>query len=171
MTVEPARVPGAPQGVPLPAALTRARPVPPHRPHVEQNPRGRRLAILTLTALGVVFGDIGTSPLYAIQEAFGPHYGLGPGPTGVIDPNAVYGVLSLVVWALILVVSVKYVVFIMRADNRGQGGTLALLALLLQRVHRREEASRRMALIALGIFGAALLYGEGIITPAISVLS
>jgi KUP system potassium uptake protein len=109
--------------------------------------------------------------LYAIQEAFSPRYGLGPDPTGVIDPQGVFGVLSLVVWALILVVSVKYVVFIMRADNRGQGGTLALLALILQRAHRREEAGRRMALIALGIFGAALLYGDGIITPAISVLS
>jgi KUP system potassium uptake protein len=172
MTADPARVPaGPPPDAPLHAGLTGARPVPPHRPHVEQDPHGRRLAVLTLTALGVVYGDIGTSPLYAIKEAFGPHYGLGPGATGVIDPFAVYGILSLVVWALVLVVSVKYVVFIMRADNRGQGGILALLALILQRQHRKEEAGRRMALIAVGLFGAALLYGEGIITPAISVLS
>ena len=171
MTAEPARVPGPPQDAPLHAGLTGARPIPPHRFHVEQNPRGRRLVILALTALGVVYGDIGTSPLYAIKEAFGPHYGLGVSPGGSLDPLAVYGVLSLMVWALILVVSVKYVVFIMRADNRGQGGILALLALILQRQHRKEEAGRRMALIALGLFGASLLYGEGIITPAISVLS
>jgi KUP system potassium uptake protein len=171
MTAEPARVPGAPKDVPLHAGLTGARPVPPHRPHVEQNPRGRRLAILALTGLGVVYGDIGTSPLYAIKEAFGPHYGFGIGPGATLDRLTVYGVLSLMVWALILVVSIKYVVFIMRADNRGQGGILALLALILQRQHRREETGRRMALIALGLFGASLLYGEGIITPAISVLS
>jgi KUP system potassium uptake protein len=164
-------VPGPHQDVPLHAGLTGARPIPPHRFHVEPDPHGRRLAILALTALGVVYGDIGTSPLYAIKEAFGPHYGLGVGRGGTLDPLAVYGVLSLMVWALILVVSIKYLVFIMRADNRGQGGILALLALILQRQHRKEEAGRRMALIALGLFGASLLYGEGIITPAISVLS
>ncbi|MDQ8170917.1 MAG: KUP/HAK/KT family potassium transporter, partial [Gemmatimonadota bacterium] len=88
---------------------------PPERHHVESDPKGKRLAILTLTALGVVYGDIGTSPLYAMKEAFSkPEYGL------TADPATVYGVLSLVLWSLILVVSVKYIVFILRADNRGE---------------------------------------------------
>ncbi|MFL5581087.1 MAG: KUP/HAK/KT family potassium transporter, partial [Gemmatimonadaceae bacterium] len=90
--------------------------------HVSQNPRGRELAFLSLTALGVVYGDIGTSPLYSIQEAFKPQFGLAPTPVNV------FGVLSLVVWALVLVVSIKYVFYILRADNRGEGGVLALLA-------------------------------------------
>jgi KUP system potassium uptake protein len=111
-----------------------------------------------LTALGVVYGDIGTSPLYAFRACFNTEYGLSPTiPT-------VYGVLSLIVWSLLLVVSVKYIAFVMRLDNRGEGGIVALLALLRQR-------RRRGLLTALGLFGAALLYGDGIITPAISVLS
>ena len=111
-----------------------------------------------MTALGVVYGDIGTSPLYAFRACFNTEYGLSPTiPT-------VYGVLSLIVWSLILVVSVKYIAFVMRLDNRGEGGIVALLALLRQR-------RRRGLLTALGLFGAALLYGDGIITPAISVLS
>ena len=121
------------------------------------------MAILTLTALGVVYGDIGTSPLYAMKEAFdSAKYGL------QADQSTVYGVLSLILWSLILIVSVKYIVFILRADNKGEGGILALLALLLQ----DESAPRRqrMLVITLGLFGAALLYGDGIITPAISVL-
>jgi KUP system potassium uptake protein len=118
----------------------------------------RRLAILSLTALGVVYGDIGTSPLYAFRACFSPDVGL---PR---DPATVYGVLSLIVWSLILIVTVKYVMVIMRLDNRGEGGILALLALVLQK-------QRRGLIVALGLFGAALLYGDGIITPAISVLS
>ncbi len=111
-----------------------------------------------MTALGVVYGDIGTSPLYAFRACFNTEYGLSPTiPT-------VYGVLSLIVWSLLLVVSVKYIAFVMRLDNRGEGGIVALLALLRQR-------RRRGLLTALGLFGAALLYGDGIITPAISVLS
>ena len=157
--------PTPPADVPLTAGLTGARPVPPHRHHVEHDPRGKRLAILMLTALGVVYGDIGTSPLYAFQEALSPKYGLG------VNTTAVYGVLSLMVWALIIIISIKYIVFILRADNRGEGGTLALLALILQREHRSEDRRRRVMLITIGLFGAALLYGEGIITPAISVLS
>jgi KUP system potassium uptake protein len=132
--------------------------------HVEARPTGRRLAVLCLTALGVVYGDIGTSPLYSIKECFKPAYGLAPNLTNV------YGVLSLVVWALTLIVSVKYVAFILKADNRGEGGVLALLALILQREHRAEDKRRRAILVALGLFGGAFLYGDGIITPAISVL-
>ena len=127
-------------------------------------PTGRRLAVLTVTALGVVYGDIGTSPLYALRECFKAEYGIHPTPENII------GVLSLILWSLILVVSVKYIVFILRADNRGEGGILALLALLLQQRRRADDSRRRLLLIALGLFGAALLYGDGIITPAISVL-
>ncbi|MEP6990825.1 MAG: KUP/HAK/KT family potassium transporter, partial [bacterium] len=127
-------------------------------------PSGKRLAVLSLTALGVVYGDIGTSPLYALQECFKTEYGIVPTPASVI------GVLSLILWSLILVVSVKYIVFILRADNRGEGGILALLALLLQQKRRADDTGRRKLLVALGLFGAALLYGDGVITPAISVL-
>ena len=134
-----------------------------HR-HVESDPRGRRLAVLSLTALGIVYGDIGTSPLYTLREAFAEEYGLTPNIANV------YGILSLILWSLILVVVVKYLVFILRADNRGEGGVLAMLALLLQRQRRAEQRRRRTLLILLGVFGTALLYGDGIITPAISVL-
>ena len=125
---------------------------------VVPRPAGRRLGVLSVTALGVVFGDIGTSPLYAFRACFSREIGL---PR---DPATIYGVLSLIVWSLILIVSVKYVLVIMRLDNHGEGGILALIALLLQK-------RRRGLLIGLGLFGAALLYGDGIITPAISVLS
>jgi KUP system potassium uptake protein len=100
-----------------------------------------------------------------MREAFAEKYGLAP------TPDNVYGVLSLILWALILVVSVKYVLFILRADNRGEGGVLALLALILQRNRREGDKARRQTLIVLGLFGSALLYGDGVITPAISVLS
>jgi KUP system potassium uptake protein len=120
------------------------------------------LAFLCLTALGVVYGDIGTSPLYAIRECFhGPH-AVPPTPENVI------GVLSLIVWALIIVVTLKYHVYVLRADNHGEGGILALMALA------RSEGSfarREWLIVVLGLFGAALLYGDGMITPAISVLS
>ena len=170
MTVDPSEprspvplIPPAPVPAPPPVE-TGARLTPRSRHSVERHPTGRRLALLSLTALGIVYGDIGTSPLYAVREGFaGPH---GVAPT---VPN-VYGFLSLIVWALILVVSVKYLVFILRADNRGEGGILAMLALILQRAKRREDRGVRAVLTALGLFGAALLYGEGIITPAISVL-
>ncbi|HEX5077008.1 MAG TPA: potassium transporter Kup [Gemmatimonadaceae bacterium] len=133
--------------------------------HPPANPVGKRLAILSLTALGVVYGDIGTSPLYTIRETFSPEYGLTPNPANV------YGILCLVFWALVLVVVFKYLVFILRADNRGEGGVLAMLALLLQKQQRDEDRRRRMILIILGVFGTALLFGDGVITPAISVLS
>ena len=131
--------------------------------HVEK-PRGKRLAILTLTALGVVYGDIGTSPLYSLQQCFGPLYHL---PT---TRENVFGVLSLIVWALTLVVSIKYVSFILRADNRGEGGTFALLALIFPKRSPDAHGSRGKVLVALALFGTALLYGDGIITPAMSVL-
>jgi KUP system potassium uptake protein len=132
--------------------------------HADTDPRGRRLAVLTLTALGVVYGDIGTSPLYTLKECFSPEHGLA---TNAVN---VFGILSLIVWSIFLVVVFKYLIFILRADNRGEGGVLALLALVLQRERRTEERKRRMLLIVLGVFGTALLYGDGVITPAISVL-
>src|SRR6266567_6075565 len=136
----------------------------PQRKHVEAHPTGKRLALLSLTALGIVYGDIGTSPLYALRECFSPAYGMHP------TRESVYGILSLFVWSLILVVCIKYIVFILRADNRGEGGIMALLALLLQHERRELDRRRRRWLIIVGLFGAALLYGDGIITPAISVL-
>jgi KUP system potassium uptake protein len=132
--------------------------------HPEANPQGRRLAVLTLTALGVVYGDIGTSPLYTIKECFSVEHGIDP------TPQNVYGILSLIVWSLLLVVAVKYLIFILRADNRGEGGVLAMLALLLQTKRRSSDVNFKRLLIILGLFGTALLYGDGVITPAISVL-
>jgi KUP system potassium uptake protein len=139
----------------------------PHREHAPLKPTGKRLAVLSLGALGVVYGDIGTSPLYAIQAAFNTSEG---GHGFPVTEPAVYGVLSMIVWSLIIVVAVKYIYFILRADNRGEGGVLSLLALLLQTERREEDKRRRWLLIAIGLFGSALLYGDGMITPAISVL-
>jgi KUP system potassium uptake protein len=121
------------------------------------------LPALTLGAIGVVFGDIGTSPLYAVKEVFHESHGIG------VNEANVLGMLSLVFWALMLVVSLKYILFIMRADNRGEGGIMALIALAQQATHKRPEL--KWAFLSLGVFGAALFYGDGIITPAISVLS
>ncbi|MGE5624121.1 MAG: potassium transporter Kup [Bacillota bacterium] len=123
----------------------------------------KRLYLLSLGALGVVFGDIGTSPLYAISSSFAAGNGLTP------TPDTVLGVLSLVFWSLVIIVCLKYQLFVLRADNKGEGGILALLAMLDPWGHRHRRRAR--VLIALGIFGAALLYGDGMITPAISVLS
>jgi KUP system potassium uptake protein len=123
-----------------------------------------RLAALSLAALGVVYGDIGTSPLYAIKEVFGgAHH---PVP---ITPDNVLGMLSLIFWALMVVVSLKYVAFITHADNKGEGGIMALMALALRPLP--AGSLQRRAIVVLGIFGAALFYGDGVITPAISVLS
>lgn len=126
------------------------------------SPHGTYLATLCLVTLGVVYGDIGTSPLYAIRECFyGPH---------AVAPSRehVLGVLSLIFWALVIVISIKYLAFVLRADNDGEGGILALMALATPiRPSGRQE---RLLLVRLGLFGAALLYGDGIITPAISVL-
>src|SRR5437763_5527319 len=122
----------------------------------EHKPHGTALAALSLSALGIVYGDIGTSPLYAFKVALAA----GPG----ITPEAVLGILSMISWSLILIISVKYVAFVMRAENHGEGGILALAALL-------GPARHRPVVLTLGLFGAALLYGDGAITPAISVLS
>jgi KUP system potassium uptake protein len=127
------------------------------------DPQGRKLAGLMLGALGVVFGDIGTSPLYALRECFNPSHGVSP------DPANVLGILSLISWTLIVVVCVKYLGFVLRADNKGEGGILSLLALAF--AEASEQRRVRKGVVILGIFGAALLYGDGVITPSISVLS
>jgi KUP system potassium uptake protein len=128
----------------------------------QENPT---IAMLTLATLGVVFGDIGTSPLYAFRQCFRQE------PGQPIVEADVLGVLSLITWALLLVVSLKYLVFILRADNRGEGGILALLALGTRLAHRDSFRGYGRFSVAIGVFGAALLYGDGVITPAISVLS
>ncbi|HVF48957.1 MAG TPA: potassium transporter Kup [Pyrinomonadaceae bacterium] len=132
-----------------------------HIPRVK--PRGRYLFVLSLAALGVVYGDIGTSPLYALRECFhGPH---AIAPT----PQNIFGVLSLIFWSLVLIISIKYLRFVLRADNQGEGGVLSLTA--LSTPIKPSGRSERPFLILIGIFGAALLYGDGVITPAISILS
>lgn len=128
----------------------------------EKMAKQRRLASMSLMALGIVYGDIGTSPLYALHACFYD------GEGAAVNSANVFGILSLLFWALIIVISIKYVAFMMRADNRGEGGILALLALLDPWRSRGQGAA---LLILLGTFGAALLYGDGMITPAISVLS
>ncbi|OLD33830.1 MAG: potassium transporter Kup, partial [Myxococcales bacterium 13_1_40CM_2_68_15] len=128
------------------------------------SPRGRYLATLALAALGVVYGDIGTSPLYAIRESFYGTHGI------AVSPGNVLGVLSLVFWSLILVVTIKYHVVIIRADNKGEGGVLALMALVNGTRLARGLSPRRL-MIVLGIFGSALLYADGALTPAVTVMS
>jgi KUP system potassium uptake protein len=145
----PASLPTAPDGTPAPAGSN-------GHGHA---PKSGKMALI-IGAIGVVFGDIGTSPLYAMREAL--HHSRSGGTAEL----AVLGVVSLVFWALILVVTIKYVVFLMRVDNKGEGGTLALMALAQHAVGRRSAA-----IFILGVCGAALFYGDGVITPAISVLS
>src|SRR5438445_10465124 len=127
-------------------------------------PRGGYLATLALAALGIVYGDIGTSPLYAIRESFYGTHGI------AVSPGNVLGVLSLVFWSLILVVTIKYHVVIIRADNKGEGGVLALMALVNGTRLARGLSPRRL-MIVLGIFGSALLYADGALTPAVTVMS
>jgi len=136
----------------------------PAQPVVPQQPHGRYLLTLALAALGVVYGDIGTSPLYAIRESFYGTHAI------AVTPGNVLGVLSLVVWALVIVVTIKYHIVIIRADNKGEGGVLALMALVNGSRLARGLTPRRVMII-LGIFGSALLYADGGLTPAISVLS
>ncbi len=174
MNAEPARAGATPadvetssQPVPSPTG-ERSDSVPssPYKHGGDEPATGWKLAGLSLAALGVVYGDIGTSVLYAMQECFRPGFGVAP------TTENVYGVLSLIVWALTLIVSIKYVIFVLRADNRGEGGVLALLALIQQSLGLRGHGAKiRIAiLVTLGLLGAALLYGDGIITPAITVL-
>ncbi|HVZ42241.1 MAG TPA: potassium transporter Kup [Ramlibacter sp.] len=120
------------------------------------------LAPLTLAALGVVYGDIGTSVLYAVKEVFGHGH-------VALTPDNVYGILSIFFWTLTVIVSIKYVVLVLRADNKGEGGLVAMLALASQAV--KEKPRLRRLLLAVGVFGTSLFYGDGVITPAISVLS
>ncbi|MGA8039257.1 MAG: KUP/HAK/KT family potassium transporter, partial [Acidimicrobiia bacterium] len=127
--------------------------------------RGKRyLLAMSVGALGIVYGDIGTSPLYAFRESFHAAEGL------AVDRASVFGVLSLMFWAMVLVVSIKYLIFVMSADNHGEGGILALTALVVPR-RRSKQRKIHLVLVLAGLFGTALLYGDGIITPAISVLS
>jgi KUP system potassium uptake protein len=127
-----------------------------------QEARSSRAA-LTLAALGVVYGDIGTSPLYAVKETFNPEHGI------ALNPENVLGGLSAIFWALMIVVSLKYVILIMRADNKGEGGIMALLALAAAAV--KGHPQWRTTILLLGVFGASLFYGDAVLTPAISVLS
>jgi KUP system potassium uptake protein len=142
----------------LPAPPSIARPRIPSYVDVQPPPTPRVPFGLALGALGVVYGDIGTNPLFALTEAFGGEHAMSATPPHVL------GVLSLIFWALILVITVKYLTFVMRANNDGEGGILALLSLI-------PEKARRHALVLVILFGAALLYGDGVVTPAISVLS
>jgi KUP system potassium uptake protein len=121
-----------------------------------------RLMALTIAAVGVVFGDIGTSPLYALKECFSPHYGL---PHSEME---IKGILSLIFWSLTLIIGVKYLAIIMRFGNNGEGGILALMELVTK---FKSKLIKRTAIVVMGLFGSALLYGDGVITPAISVLS
>ena len=146
-----------------PVAPQKPTPTPPTGSHTNP-PHGRYLARLALLALGVVYGDIGTSPLYALREAFHRQHGI------PVTSGNVLGVLSLIFWSLLLIVTVKYHVVIIRADNKGEGGVLALMALVNGSRVARGLTPRRL-MIVLGIFGAALLYADGALTPAISVLS
>ena len=134
-----------------------------HSPDSLRNHGGASFGTLMLGAIGVVFGDIGTSPLYTIKEAFSPHYGLTP------DHATVLGILSLVFWSLVLVITVKYVLVIMRADNEGEGGIMALTALAQRTLPAGSRAAYVMGI--LGVFGVSLFFGDGVLTPAISVLS
>lgn len=133
--------------------------------HRHPSENGKSLTKLAIGAIGVVYGDIGTSPLYAIKESFHPSHGI-----AITDVN-ILGILSLVFWALTLVVTVKYLSFILKADNHGEGGTTALLALLLPKLKGDNQLRQKAIVVMLAVFGAGLLYGDGVITPAISVLS
>jgi KUP system potassium uptake protein len=129
---------------------------------MSQEIKSTRTATLTLAALGVVYGDIGTSPLYTVKEVFAPATGIALNAANLI------GAVSAIFWALMLVVTLKYVLLILRADNHGEGGGLALTALAANAV--RHIPMLRTSLLILGVFGATLFYGDSVITPAISVL-
>lgn len=137
----------------------------PHGRRRRATPRGggRGSGVMTLGALGVVFGDIGTSPLYALHTAFSMRHN-----AVAVTPENVYGIISMVLWTITIIVTIKYVLLVIRADNDGEGGILALVALLSRHLHGRRAAA---AVTVLGILGAALFFGDAVITPAISVLS
>jgi KUP system potassium uptake protein len=141
--------------------------------HAHRSPHSQELRSLSLAALGVVYGDIGTSPLYAMSECLSSNpakeHAIKPMAGGAYDPAQVLGVLSLFFWALVLVVIVKYLVFVLRADNKGEGGILALAA-LVQQSDKTPRRSKLTVPVLLALFGAGLLYGDGVITPAVSVL-
>jgi KUP system potassium uptake protein len=134
----------------------------PHNPHGPSSDSHDGIAKLAVAAIGIVFGDIGTSPLYAFRETFAGHHPL------ALDAVHIYGVISLIFWSMMLVVTIKYVTIIMRADNKGQGGSLALLALISRST---GHARLGVVIVMLGVFATALFYGDSMITPAISVLS
>ena len=117
-----------------------------------------------MAALGIVYGDIGTSPIYAFKECFAPGHG------APVSASNVLGVVSLILWSLLLIVTVKYLVYVLRADNKGEGGILALLSLAFPEAKTGHRSRLAKSFAAIGIGGACLLYGDGIITPAISVL-
>ena len=121
------------------------------------------LTALTVAAIGIVYGDIGTSPLYTMQEVFSPKHGLD------LTKSNIFGIVSLILWGLILIVSLKYVTLVLRASNRGEGGIMALTALALESV--RKNSRLYFPLTILGLLGASLFYGDGVITPAMTVLS
>ena len=131
--------------------------------HDDHNDHKKGLAAMMLAAIGVVFGDIGTSPLYALKECFDPHHGI------AFSPEALFGVIAMMIWSLIMVVTFKYVLFVMRADNKGEGGVLSLMALALRSFDSKSK--KYFFLMILGMLGACMLLGESVITPAISVLS
>ncbi len=132
--------------------------------HDAQPQQKKRLSQLSLAALGVVFGDIATSPIYAIRECFHGEYGIDVSHANVL------GIFSLMFWALVLIVGLKYLTFVFRANNHGEGGEIALMALIRGK-NWPFENRRRLGILALGLFAACLLYGDGMITPAISVMS
>ena len=134
-------------------------------PKTNPSDGNNRLAKMSLAALGIVFGDISTSPIYAVRECFHGEYGIAP------THGNITGVLSLMFWALVMIVCVKYLVFVFRADNRGEGGVIALTALVREAGDRTSPGRPGLGIVALGLFAACLLYGDGMITPAISVMS
>lgn len=142
------------------SSSTLLNPVEVHGPEGEHK---KSLGVMMLAAIGVVFGDIGTSPLYALKECFDSEHGI------AYSPEALFGVISMMIWALILVVTVKYVLFVMRADNKGEGGVLSLMALALRSFDNKSKSY--FFFMIMGMLGACMLLGESVITPAISVLS
>ena len=142
------------------SSSTLLNPVEVHGPEGEHK---KGLGVMMLAAIGVVFGDIGTSPLYALKECFDSQHGI------AFSTEALFGVISMMIWALILVVTVKYVLFVMRADNKGEGGVLSLMALALRSFDSKSKS--HFFFMIIGMLGACMLLGESVITPAISVLS